>query len=47
MRVLDIGTGAGWFAFYFEQLGAEVVTVDARGYCDFDVYGRPGYPPIE
>jgi len=47
LRVLDIGTGAGWFAFYFEQLGAEVVTVDARGYCDFDVYGRPGYAPIE
>jgi SAM-dependent methyltransferase len=47
LRVLDIGTGAGWFAFYFEQLGAEVVTVDARGYCDFDVYGRPGYPSVE
>jgi len=47
LRVLDIGTGAGWFAFYFEQLGADVVTVDARGYCDFDVYGRGGYPPIE
>ena len=47
LRVLDIGTGAGWFAFYFEQLGAEVVTVDARGYCDFDVYGRPDYPSIE
>jgi SAM-dependent methyltransferase len=46
-RVLDIGTGAGWFAFYFEQLGAEVVTVDARGYCDFDVYGRGFNPPIE
>jgi len=44
MRVLDIGTGAGWFAFYFEQLGAEVTTVDARGYCDFDVYGRYYYP---
>lgn len=47
MRVLDIGTGAGWFAFYFEQLGAEVVTIDARGYCDFDVYGRSFYPPVE
>ncbi len=47
LRILDIGTGAGWFAFYFEQQGAEVVTVDARGYCDFDVYGRPGYPSIE
>ena len=44
MRVLDIGTGAGWFAFYFEQLGADVTTVDARGYCDFDVYGRYYYP---
>src|SRR5437667_9151517 len=40
MKVLDLGTGGGWFAFYFEQLGAEVVTVDAHGYCDFDVYGR-------
>ena len=47
LRVLDIGTGAGWFAFYFEQLGAEVVTVDARGYCDFDTYGRYNYPPVE
>lgn len=47
MRVLDVGTGAGWFAFYFEQLGAQVVTVDARGYCDFDVYGRPFYLSIE
>ncbi len=47
-RVLDIGTGAGWFAHYFEQLGAdEVVTVDARGYCDFDVYGRPGYDTFD
>lgn len=47
MRVLDIGTGAGWFAHYFEQQGAEVFTVDARGYSDFDVYGRAEYPPIE
>jgi tRNA (mo5U34)-methyltransferase len=47
MRVLDIGTGAGWFAFYFERRGADVVTVDARGYCDFDVYGRHAYPPFE
>jgi SAM-dependent methyltransferase len=47
LTVLDIGTGAGWFAFYFEQLGAEVVTIDARGYSDFDVYGRFSYPPVE
>ncbi|MGA7415094.1 MAG: methyltransferase domain-containing protein, partial [Bryobacteraceae bacterium] len=47
MNVLDVGTGAGWFSFYFEQLGAEVTTVDARGYSDFDVYGRFNYPPIE
>jgi len=47
MSVLDIGTGAGWFAHYFEQLGAEVFTVDARGYEDFDVYGRAGYVPFE
>jgi SAM-dependent methyltransferase len=47
MQVLDVGTGAGWFAFHFEQLGAEVVTLDARGYTDFDVYGGFEYPPIE
>jgi len=47
MKVLDIGTGGGWFAFYFEQQGAEVTTVDARGYCDFDVRGRYEYPPVE
>lgn len=40
MRVLDVGTGSGWFAAYFEQRGATVTTVDVRGYCDFDVYGR-------
>jgi SAM-dependent methyltransferase len=43
MRVLDVGTAAGWFAHYFEQKGAEVHATDARGYGDFDVYGRPGY----
>ena len=46
MSVLDVGTGSGWFATYFEQLGAQVTTVDARGYCDFDVYGRVGYPDV-
>lgn len=43
MRVLDVGTGSGWFAAYFEQRGASVTTVDVRGYCDFDVYGRAGF----
>ena len=47
MRVLDIGTGSGWFAIYFEQHGAEVFTVDARGHCDLDVYGRYYYPRAE
>jgi tRNA (mo5U34)-methyltransferase len=46
LSVLDVGTGSGWFATYFEQLGADVTTVDARGYCDFDVFGRPGYPDV-
>ncbi len=47
MTVLDVGTGSGWFATFFEQRGATVTTVDVRGYCDFDVYGRPGYAPVE
>lgn len=47
MKVLDIGTGGGWFAHYFHQRGADVTTVDARGYCDFDVRGRYDYPPVE
>jgi tRNA (mo5U34)-methyltransferase len=46
MSVLDIGTGSGWFATYFEQLGADVTVVDARGYCDFDVFGRDHYPSV-
>ncbi len=46
LSVLDIGTGSGWFAAYFEQLGAQVTTVDARGYCDFDVFGRDHYPSV-
>ncbi len=46
MSVLDIGTGSGWFATYFEQLGADVVVTDARGYCDFDVFGRDHYPDV-
>lgn len=46
MSVLDVGTGSGWFATYFEQRGAEVTTVDARGYSDLDIYGRFEYPDI-
>lgn len=47
MSVLDIGTGSGWFATYFEQLGADVTTVDVRGYTDFDVFGRYQRPDIK
>jgi len=43
MSVLDVGTGSGWFATYFEQQGAAVRTVDVRGKCDLDIFGRPGY----
>lgn len=46
MKVLDIGPAAGWFAFYFEQLGAEVTVVETRGYCDFDTYGLYRYEPV-
>lgn len=47
MSVLDIGTGSGWFATYFEQQGADVTTLDSRRYVDFDVRGRyePGRLP--
>ncbi len=47
MSVLDVGTGSGWFATYFEQRGADVTTTDVRGYCDFDVFGRDVNPPLE
>lgn len=46
MSVLDVGTGSGWFATYFEQRGASVTTLDVRGHCDHDVFGRPGYPDV-
>ncbi len=46
MKVLDIGSGSGWFSTYFAQQGAEVTAVDARGYSDFDIYGRFSYPPL-
>lgn len=47
LEVLDVGTGSGWFATYFEQRGARVTTVDVRGLCDFDVYGRYVAPPLQ
>ena len=46
MTVLDIGTGAGWFAHYLHQRGAVVTTVDVRGTCDYDMVGRYEYPPL-
>jgi hypothetical protein len=46
MEVLDIGAGAGWFAHYFAECGA-VTTFDARGYADYDVFGRSSYPSHE
>ena len=46
MSVLDIGTGSGWFATYFEQAGADVTTVDVRGRCDLDVFGRYSVPDV-
>ncbi|MBI1358011.1 MAG: methyltransferase domain-containing protein [Acidobacteria bacterium] len=46
-KVLDVGSGAGWFSHYFEQLGADVTAVDARGYEDFDVYGRDDYLQVD
>ncbi len=42
-RVLDVGPGSGWFAFYLESLGADVTVVESRGYGDFDVYGEDRY----
>jgi SAM-dependent methyltransferase len=46
MTVLDVGTGSGWFATFFEQRGAAVTTLDARGPCDFDIFGRDHNPPV-
>jgi 2-polyprenyl-3-methyl-5-hydroxy-6-metoxy-1,4-benzoquinol methylase len=46
MSVLDIGTGSGWFATYFEQCGGDVTTLDSRGYVDFDVWGRYRRPEL-
>lgn len=46
MSVLDIGTGSGWFATYFEQCGGDVTTLDSRGYLDFDVWGRYRPPAL-
>jgi tRNA (mo5U34)-methyltransferase len=46
LKVLDVGVGGGWFSLYLEQQGAEVTAIDARGYSDFDVFGRYQYPPI-
>ena len=46
MSVLDLGTGSGWFATYFEQCGGDVTTLDSRGYADFDVWGRYRPPDL-
>jgi 2-polyprenyl-3-methyl-5-hydroxy-6-metoxy-1,4-benzoquinol methylase len=46
LDVLDIGTGSGWFATYFEQQGANVTTVDVRGMADYDLWGRYSYDDI-
>jgi hypothetical protein len=40
LRVLDVGTASGWFAFYFEQQGADVTAVDVRSDDDLEAYGR-------
>lgn len=37
--VLDVGTASGWFAHYFEQLGATVTTVDIRALDELDKFG--------
>jgi SAM-dependent methyltransferase len=42
-EVLDVGPGSGFFSFYFESLGANVTTLETRGYGDFDVYGNYQY----
>ncbi len=47
LRVLDVGTASGWFAFYFEQQGAEVVTLDPGGPSDTDIYGRGAAPATD
>jgi tRNA (mo5U34)-methyltransferase len=46
MSVLDIGTGSGWFATFFEQLGADVTATDVRGRFEWDIFGRDQYPDV-
>jgi SAM-dependent methyltransferase len=41
LQVLDVGTASGWFAFYFEQRGADVTTFDLRTEGELDVFGGP------
>ena len=36
MKVLDVGSGTGFFAFEFERRGAEVVSVDLPSMADLD-----------
>ena len=47
VSVLDVGPAGGWFSIYFAQQGADVVSYDVRGYCDYDIYGRFQLPGIE
>jgi SAM-dependent methyltransferase len=39
MRVLDVGSATGFFAFEFERRGAEVVSVELPSLADWDIIG--------
>lgn len=39
MRVLDVGRASGFFAFEFEQRGADVTATEIRSYLDWDFVG--------
>jgi tRNA (mo5U34)-methyltransferase len=47
LRVLDVGSATGFFAFEFERRGAEVVSVDLPSLADWDMVWSDRQPLLE